>query len=110
MKISTRPSALLLKKRCFDVIHAQEVQRKGRSDAEQLEYACRQQRCIVRFNVKDFVLLHKLYVQNRKEQREIILLKRFPVGETLRRLLVALKYYSPSSLKNRLLFLSGEGK
>ena len=36
--------SLALRKRGFDVIHAQELDRKGLSDAEQLAYAVEQQR------------------------------------------------------------------
>jgi len=37
---------MTLKKRGFDVVHAQEVDRKGRSDVEQLAYSAGQERCL----------------------------------------------------------------
>jgi hypothetical protein len=43
----------------FDALHAQEVERKGKADEEQLQYASSQKRCLVTFNVRDFVLLHE---------------------------------------------------
>jgi predicted nuclease of predicted toxin-antitoxin system len=47
-------------KRGFDAVHVQEINRKGYGDREQLEFAVTQGRCLVTFNVKDFVLLHNL--------------------------------------------------
>ena len=48
----------VLRKRGYDAIHAQELDRKGRSDTDQLLFAIQQERCIISFNVKDFVILH----------------------------------------------------
>ena len=47
-----------LRKRGYDVVHSQELERKGRSDADQLLFSIQQERCIMSFNVKDFVILH----------------------------------------------------
>ena len=58
---------IALRKRGYDVIHAQELQGKGKSDDEQLSYAIQEKRCLFSFNVKDFVLLHNKYAQNRWE-------------------------------------------
>jgi len=41
-----------------DVVHAQEHDLKGSTDSEQLEFASSQRRCLVNFNVRDFVVLH----------------------------------------------------
>ena len=57
--------AIALRKRGYDVIQAQELQGKGKSDDEQLSYAIKGKRCLFSFNVKDFVLLHNKYAQNR---------------------------------------------
>ena len=62
----------ILQKRGFDVVHAQEVDKKGISDAEQLEYAVNERRCLISFNVKDYVLLHNDYVRQEKEHWSII--------------------------------------
>lgn len=96
----------ILTKRGFDVLHAQDVERKGRPDSEQLEYASRQQRCFMSFNVKDFVLLHNKYMQQRKAHWGIIVSKQLPIGETLRRILIVLQHQSQNSLKNQIVFLS----
>lgn len=88
----------------------QEVEGKGRSDAEQLVYASQQQRCLISFNVKDFVLLHNEYAKEGKEHWGIIVSKQLPIGETLRRVLRVLQNNSQTSIKNRILFLSKESK
>ena len=56
-----------LRKRGYNVIHIQELDRKGMTDKEQLKYAIKNESCIFTFNVKDFVILHNEYVQNRTE-------------------------------------------
>ena len=95
----------ILQKRGFDVVHAQESDRKGSSDSEQLKYAVQQKRCLMTFNVKDYVLLHNEYVQLEKEHWGIIVSKQLPIGEILRRILNVFQSHSQKSMKNRLLFL-----
>lgn len=96
----------LLRKRGFDTEHAQELDKKGKSDVEQLAYSVEQKRCLISFNVKDYVQLHNEYVNTGREHWGIIVSKQLPVGETLRRLLITLQRYSQDSMKNRLLFLT----
>ncbi len=95
----------ILRKRGFDVKHAQELSRKGKSDVEQLKFAVEEKRCLLTFNIKDFVLLHNYYVNEGIEHWGIIVSKQLPIGEVLRRLLKILQSYSQDSMKNRLLFL-----
>jgi len=52
-----------LRKRGYDAIHAQELDRNGRSDLDQLFFAIGQERCLFTFNVKDFVILHNEQVK-----------------------------------------------
>lgn len=56
-----------MRKRGYDIVHAQESDRKGRSESEQLAFAVQQQRSLFSFNVKDFVLLHNQHVQSQQE-------------------------------------------
>jgi len=95
----------ILQKRGFNVVHAQQAAKKGVSDAGILAHAVQQQRCILSFNVKDFVILHNEYVRSGKEHWGIIVSKQLPIGETLRRILKVLQRHSQKSMKNRLLFL-----
>lgn len=74
------------------VLNLSEV--RGRADLQQLAYACEQQRCLMSFNVKDFVLLHNRYARDEKDHWGIIVSKQLPIGETLRRLLRVLHQQS----------------
>ena len=73
--------AIALRKRGYDVIHAQELQGKGKSDDEQLSHATKEKRCLFSFNVKDFVLLHNKYAQNRWEHYGVILSKAVSINK-----------------------------
>lgn len=97
--------ALALRKRGYDVVHVQEVERKGKSDSEQLRYAVEKERCLCSFNVKDFVMLHNEYVQNEQEHFGIIVSKQLPIGETIRKLLRVLQLFSYEYIKNQIEFL-----
>jgi len=65
--------AYALRQRGFDVVHAQDLKRKGKTDSEQLALAVREERCLVSFNIKDFVFLHNQYVEQNKEHWGIAL-------------------------------------
>lgn len=101
MQLALAPA---LRKRGFDAVHAQELERKGRSDAEQLAYAISQKRCLLTFNVKDFVLLHNVYVVNGQEHWGIAVSRQLQIGETLRRILRVLQQFPQEEMKNRLEF------
>jgi len=94
-----------LRKRGYDVYHAQELDGKGRSDSDQLAFAVQDQRCLFTFNVKDFVILHNFYVINRQDHWGIVVSKQIPLRETLRRVLQLLQQFSMETLKNRIEFL-----
>ena len=94
-----------LRKRGFDAIHAQELERKGKSDSEQLEFAVENNWCIFRYNVKDFVLLHNKYVDLKKEHWGIIVSKQLSLGETFKRILILFQKHSRESMRNKLEFL-----
>jgi len=100
----------IIQKRGFDVEHVQEANGKGRSDLDQLLYACKKKRCLMSFNVRDFVLLHNRFVQEGMTHWGIIVSKQLPIGETLRRILAVLQGTSRQSMKNRILFLSKKRK
>jgi hypothetical protein len=94
-----------LRQRGFDVVHAQDLKRKGRSDSEQLAFAVHEERCLVTFNIKDFVNLHNQYVGENREHWGIIVSRQMPIGETLRRLLKNVGFAAPADFKNRIDFL-----
>ncbi len=94
-----------LRKRGYDVINAQELDRKGRSDFDQLFFAIEQERCLFTFNVKDFVNLHNQYATSQQEHWGIIVSKQLPFRETMSRLLNLLQLYGKEEMKDRLEFL-----
>lgn len=94
-----------LRKRGYDAVHAQELERKGRSDSDQLLLAVRQERCFLSFNVKDFVILHNEYADVQREHWGIIVSKQLPFKETMSRLLFLLQRKAKETMKNRLEFL-----
>lgn len=97
--------ARALRLRGFDVAHAQELHRKGRSDAEQLQYAVSEGRCLVTYNVRDFVLLHREYTASGRSHCGLLVSKQLPLRETLRRLLQILSTRNSDDLQNRIEFL-----
>jgi hypothetical protein len=94
-----------LRQRGFDVVHAQDLKRKGISDSEQLAFAVHDERCLVTFNIRDFVLLHNQYVGQNKEHWGIIVSKQMTIGETLKRLLKKAGLTTQADFKNRIDFL-----
>jgi predicted nuclease of predicted toxin-antitoxin system len=94
-----------LKQRGFDAVHAQGLARTGLTDDEQLAYAVRQRRCLISFNVRDFVLLHNRYVEDNRRHYGIIVSKQLPLGVILNKLLRLLNEHSQDSMKNRIEFL-----
>ena len=94
-----------LRKRGYDAIHAQELDRKGRSDSDQLLFAIQQERCLFTFNVKDFVILHNRYAKSQQEHWGIIVSKELPFRESMSRLLRLLQRSAKETMKNHLEFL-----
>lgn len=97
--------ASALRKRGYDVIHTQELDRKGQSDLNQLLFARQEARCLFTFNVKDFVILHNEFAKSGSEHWGIIVSKQLPFAMTIAKLLNLLQHVSQESLKNRLAFL-----
>ena len=67
-----------LRKRGYDAIHAQEMDRKGGADSDQLLFATQRERCLFTFNVKDFVILHNQHAKIQQEHWGIIVSKQLP--------------------------------
>jgi hypothetical protein len=94
-----------LRNRGYTAIHAQELDRKGVPDSDQLIFAIQQERCLFTFNVKDFVILHNQYAKSRQEHWGIIVSKQLPFRETMSKLLRLLQHSSKEIIKNHLEFL-----
>lgn len=93
-----------LQRRGVDAVHVHDLDRKGYTDADQLAYTVQKERCLVSYNVKDFVQLHNTYAQNGQDHWGILISSQRPIGEAFRRLLRLLKQYDQISIKNRIEF------
>ena len=80
-----------LRVRGFDAISAHEIDLRGISDRQQLDYAISQERSLVTFNVADYVKLGREYMASDKKHYGIIVSEQLPVGELLKRLLGSVK-------------------
>ena len=97
--------AVALRKRGHDAVHTLEEERLGLSDESQLNFATEKNRCLVTFNVGDFVRLHNRWFEAGREHAGIIVSKQLPVGESLRRLLALLQRESGDSMQGQVRFL-----
>ena len=94
-----------LRKRGYDAIHVREVERLGLTDQEQLEYAIQEWRCLLTFNVGEFVVWHGQYVTAEREHYGIIVSARKPIGRLLREMLAFLQIHSAEEVQNQVCFL-----
>jgi len=97
--------AAALRKRGYNAVHVREVKRLGLTDQEQLEFAVREERCLITFNVGEFVVWHGQYVTAEKEHFGIIVSAQKPVGRMLRELLIFLGSHSAAEIAGQLFFL-----
>lgn len=97
--------AVALRKRGLDAVHALEIKRLGLPDEAQLDFAAEENRCLVTFNVGDFVRLHNRWMDTGRDHAGIIVSKQLPVGEALRRLLALLQQESADSMRGQVRFL-----
>lgn len=97
--------AVALRKRGHDAVHALDEKRLGVSDESQLAFAAAENRCLISFNVGDFVRWHNRWVAEGREHAGIIVSKQLPVGESLRRLLALLQKEDAESMRGQIRFL-----
>lgn len=98
--------ATQLCKHGFDVITSNESNMLSEDDEKQLAFAVSEQRAIVTFNAKDFVILHEKYIKDGKKHWGIILSTEEPIGVLLHRLLRLLNSVSIDGLKNQIRWLN----
>jgi hypothetical protein len=97
--------AAALRKRGHDAVLALEEKQLGLSDESQLNFATQENRCLVTFNIGDFVRLHNRWIDAGREHAGIIVSKQLPVGESLRRLLALLQKENGDSMRGQVRFL-----
>lgn len=77
----------------------------GKPDHDQLEFFIRHERCLVTFNIGDFVQLHNHCIETERAHFGIIVSKQITIGESLRRLLVLMQKEDAASMRSQLRFL-----
>jgi hypothetical protein len=76
------------------------------TDSEQAAFAATQQRAIVTHNKRDFVLIHRSYIEKGKEHWGIIAADQNKIGPLIRMISKLWFTLSTEEMKNRLEFLS----
>lgn len=105
----TKKLAVDLRNRRFDALSTQEAKMDRASDREQLEFAARQQRAILTYNISDYASLHREWKGAGKEHWGIIISEQFPVkryGELLKRTLRLLDALTADELRGTLRHLA----
>ena len=97
--------AVALRLKGYDIVSAHEVQKQSLGDYQQLEYAVAEQRSIFTFNIADFSMLHKEYLNSGKSHFGILLSKQMPLNETIKRLTIFLFMHSAETLKNNIFWI-----
>jgi hypothetical protein len=81
---------------------------RGRPDKDQLQYAVEQGRTIFTYNVKDYTVLHKRFVEQGTTHTGIILVTNqfWSVGEQMRRTANLIRHVTADEMKDRMEYLS----
>ena len=95
-----------LRKHGFDVRSSQEAGLLSANDDEQLAFAVAEQRAIVTFNFKDFIVRHEKYLASSQEHWGIVLSTEEPIRVLLHRLFRLLNTVSAEELKNQIRWLN----
>lgn len=98
-----------LRKHGFDVLSSREAELLSADDDKQLAFAVSEQRAMVTFNFRDFVVRHEKYIASSKEHWGIVLSAEEPIGVLLHRLLRLLNAVSAEELKNQIRWLNESG-
>ena len=94
-----------LRRRGYDVITPSEIDRLGRSDREQLEYAREQGRVILTHNRDDFLELAKEYATRQITYTGILYVPQMPYGQLLKRVLIFLANFTETQTQNSFIWL-----
>ncbi|MBI4715076.1 MAG: DUF5615 family PIN-like protein [Nitrospirae bacterium] len=97
--------ARVLRDRGMDCLSTYEADNRGLADADQLSFATQQNRVILTFNVKDFVMLDRAYATSGRSHAGIIVSNHLPFRELLRRTLLLFHREAHSDLADKLLWL-----
>jgi hypothetical protein len=95
----------LLRARGFSAVTTRDEGRLGRSDSEQLAYAISLSRTLLTHNRADSELLANKYGDEGLDHEGIILARRYPPYELVRRLMRLLNHVTADEMKNQLKYI-----
>lgn len=95
-----------LRKHGFDVTSSHEANLLAEPDEQQLNFAVKQHRAIVTFNVRDFATLHYAYKKEGLSHWGIIFSPPIPIGTLFLRLLRLLNTKTAEELKDMVVWLN----
>ena len=96
-----------LRDRGFDLLTVQEADRLGLDDEEQLDFASEMDRAIYTFNIRDFAVLHREYLERGENHAGIVAIprQRYAIGEKIRRLAALLSTTQTEDMRNQMEYL-----
>lgn len=94
--------AIALRSRGYDAISAHEVDMRGGTDKEQLEYASKRNRVILTRNIRHFIALQREYYKKGLQHEGILVTDYLPLKEMIRRLMNFIDKTNPAKIKNTL--------
>ena len=96
-----------LRARDFDLLTAHEADRLGLDDEGQLDFATQVGRAIYTFNIRDFAILHREYLEQGKDHGGIVAMprQRYSVGDKIRRLAELITTVQAEEMRNRMEYL-----
>ena len=97
--------SVALRSRGYDVISAHEINMRGKTDEEQLEYSTKNNRVILTRNIKHYVNLQREYFKNGLSHNGIVVTDYLPFKELIRRINRFLNEKLPDEMRNRLEWL-----
>lgn len=98
--------ALSLRLRGYDVVTVKEMERKGLTDIEQLQFASSGERVIFTHNIADFYKIHSDFMKKEIEHSGIILSKQLPIGVIIKALLKLITNLNYEKVRNSVVWLS----
>ena len=92
--------AVALRSRGYDVISVHEVNMRGRTDKEQLEFATQNNRVILTRNIKHFVALQREYYKHGLLHKGIVMTNYLPLKELIGRVIRFLNKKKMAEMRN----------
>lgn len=97
--------AALLRGRGFSALTAHDEGRLGLTDADQLAHSASLNRTLLTHNRSDFEALAQRYADQERDHYGIILARRYPPYELLRRLMRLLDHVTADEMKNQVKYI-----